>query len=151
MLRSTLQAFSARTLKPITRIPRFLYSTNSQPPPDLDQGEKQIYDKLAERFSPSHLQVQDVSGTYSFREYAIASENKVPVIGGCGSFYAITIASKSFTDLSTVRQHRLVNDALKEEIKGIHGLQVRIISFYASYTGAEDLRQLKTIPDSEQK
>lgn len=76
---------------------------------------------------------------------------KVPVIGGCGSFYAITIASKSFTDLSTVKQHRLVNDALKEEIKGIHGLQVHIISFYASYTGAEDLRQLKTIPDSEQK
>ena len=45
-------------------------------------------------------------------------------IGGCGSFYAITIASQAFKGLSIVKQHRLVNDALKKEIEGIHGLQV---------------------------
>ena len=45
-------------------------------------------------------------------------------VGGCGSFYAITIASQAFKGLSIVKQHRLVNDALKKEIEGIHGLQV---------------------------
>jgi stress-induced morphogen len=45
-------------------------------------------------------------------------------LGGCGSFYAITIASTAFKGLPIVKQHRLVNDVLKEEIKGIHGLQV---------------------------
>ena len=38
------------------------YSTTTTPPPDLDEGEKRIYDKLTEKFTPSHLQVQDVSG-----------------------------------------------------------------------------------------
>jgi stress-induced morphogen len=39
--------------------------------------------------------------------------------GGCGSFYAISVTSSAF------KEHRLVNDALKQEIEGIHGLQVR--------------------------
>ncbi|KAL5508085.1 hypothetical protein ACEPAH_5703 [Sanghuangporus vaninii] len=69
------------------------------------EGERQIYSKLQERFNPSRLQVQDVSG-------------------GCGTFYAITIASKAFADLPMVQQHRLVNKTLKEDIEGIHGLQV---------------------------
>lgn len=46
-------------------------------------------------------------------------------IGGCGSFYAIKIKSEAFKGLPMVKQHRMVNDALKEEIQGIHGLQVR--------------------------
>ncbi|ETW84476.1 hypothetical protein HETIRDRAFT_17930, partial [Heterobasidion irregulare TC 32-1] len=81
------------------------YSAASSPPPNLDSGEQVIYHKLTERFKPSELLVQDVSG-------------------GCGSFYAITIASQAFKGLSIVKQHRLVNDALKKEIEGIHGLQV---------------------------
>ena len=44
--------------------------------------------------------------------------------GGCGSFYAISISSRAFEGLSMIKQHRLVNDALKQEIQGIHGLQV---------------------------
>ena len=46
-------------------------------------------------------------------------------VGGCGSFYAISIASEAFKGLSIIKQHRLVNEALKQEIEGIHGLQVR--------------------------
>ena len=49
--------------------------------------------------------------------------------GGCGSFYAITIASEAFKGLPTIKQHRLVNEVLKEDIEGIHGLQVRIRRF----------------------
>lgn len=48
--------------------------------------------------------------------------------GGCGSFYAISIAHESFKGLSTIKQHRVVNELLKEEIKGMHGLQVSRIS-----------------------
>lgn len=44
--------------------------------------------------------------------------------GGCGSFYAISITSNAFKGLNTVKQHRLVNETLKKEIEGIHGLQV---------------------------
>jgi stress-induced morphogen len=45
-------------------------------------------------------------------------------IGGCGSFYAIEISSPAFKGLSMIKQHKLVNECLKEDIKGIHGLQV---------------------------
>lgn len=45
--------------------------------------------------------------------------------GGCGTFYAISISSEAFKGLPTVKQHRLVNETLKQEIEGIHGLQVR--------------------------
>jgi acid stress-induced BolA-like protein IbaG/YrbA len=45
-------------------------------------------------------------------------------VGGCGSFYAILVSSPAFKGLSTIKQHKLVNEVLKEDIKGIHGLQV---------------------------
>lgn len=53
-------------------------------------------------------------------------------VGGCGTFYAISIASEAFRGLSTVKQHRLVNEVLKEEIEGIHGLQVRLFLLSAT-------------------
>ncbi|CAL1702114.1 unnamed protein product [Somion occarium] len=74
--------------------------------PALDAGEQVIYNKLKEKFSPKELRVQDVSG-------------------GCGSFYAISITSDAFKGLPTVKQHRLVNETLKKEIEGIHGLQLK--------------------------
>ncbi|THH08121.1 hypothetical protein EW145_g2906 [Phellinidium pouzarii] len=40
-------------------------------------------------------------------------------------FYAISITSKAFKDIPVVKQHRLVNEVLKEEIRGIHGLQLK--------------------------
>jgi stress-induced morphogen len=76
--------------------------------PPLSEGEHAIRAKLTDRFSPSQLRVQDVSG-------------------GCGTFYAITIASKAFQGLSIVKQHQLVTDTLKREIEGIHGLQIKTI------------------------
>ncbi len=39
--------------------------------------------------------------------------------------YAIEIASDRFKGLSTVKQHRLVNEVLREEISGWHGVQLR--------------------------
>ncbi|KAI0029541.1 bola-like protein [Vararia minispora EC-137] len=82
-----------------------LYSVATLPQ-GLDTGEKAIFEKLAARFQPSELRVQDISG-------------------GCGSFYAISITSDAFRDLPTIKQHRMVNETLKQEIEGIHGLQLK--------------------------
>jgi len=38
------------------------------------------------------------------------------------------ISSPAFKGLNTIKQHKLVNECLKEDIKSIHGLQVRIQS-----------------------
>jgi len=78
----------------------------STQPPARDEGEQNIFQKLSERFSPVGLQVEDMSG-------------------GCGTFYAISITSESFRGMPVIKQHRLVNDTLKKEIAGIHGLQLK--------------------------
>ncbi|KAG6914300.1 hypothetical protein DXG01_001208 [Tephrocybe rancida] len=72
--------------------------------PEQLEGERLITNKLAERFAPCQVKVQDVSG-------------------GCGSFYAINISSPAFAGLSVVKQHRLVTETLKEEMPDMHGLQ----------------------------
>jgi len=83
--------------------------------------EKAIYEKLTAKFEPSQLQVQDVSG---IRVHDSLHMRPSILLGGCGTFYAIVIASNRFHGLPIVNQHRLVTDALKSEIEGIHGLQV---------------------------
>ena len=50
-------------------------------------------------------------------------------IGGCGTFYNIIVASEQFKGLPLVKQQRLVNQTLKDEIKGIHGLQVCLMPY----------------------
>lgn len=110
-------------------------SENQSVPETLSKGEEAIRRKLASRFQPSKLEVQDVSGeddelrlrdgcftTSSFLFYSS---------GGCGTFYAISIASSQFAGLPMVKQHRLVTEELKKEIEGIHGLQVRAAIFNA--------------------
>lgn len=39
--------------------------------------------------------------------------------------YGIEIVSRSFKGLPVVKQHRLVQEVLKEEIKGWHGVQLK--------------------------
>ncbi|KAF8897222.1 bola protein [Infundibulicybe gibba] len=100
-----------RRLVPTTTLNLRRLATNQStpaPPSDLTEGEQVIHAKLADRFAPSQLQVQDVSG-------------------GCGSFYAITIASQAFKGLPIVKQHKLVTETLKKDIEGIHGLQIKTI------------------------
>lgn len=36
----------------------------SSPPVDLSEGEREIYQKLTDKFSPTALRVQDISGTH---------------------------------------------------------------------------------------
>ncbi|KAJ7873280.1 bola-like protein, partial [Mycena olivaceomarginata] len=76
------------------------------PPVESLNKEQLIYNKLTERFSPSQLEILDVSG-------------------GCGTFFAITIASETFKGIPMVKQHQLVTRTIKEEIEEIHGLQIK--------------------------
>jgi stress-induced morphogen len=69
-------------------------------------GEKMIHEKLANTLEASKLSVADISG-------------------GCGSMYAIEITSKRFVGLSLLKQHRVVSDLLKDEIKAMHGIQIK--------------------------
>ncbi|KAF6205700.1 hypothetical protein GE061_019873 [Apolygus lucorum] len=50
------------------------------------------------------------------------------VSGGCGAMYEIYVEAPQFKGLSIVKQHRLVTDALKEEIKDMHGLRIQTSS-----------------------
>ncbi|KAF1965602.1 bola-like protein [Bimuria novae-zelandiae CBS 107.79] len=83
------------------------YATATPEPPDyLNEAELQIFNKIKAELQPVTLEVQDISG-------------------GCGSMYALQIESERFKGLSVIKQHKMVNEVLKEEIKGWHGVQLR--------------------------
>ncbi|KAJ1334998.1 BolA-like protein 3 [Microdochium nivale] len=101
----------------VPRLPssRAAYSSESTPPPTttppakpdyLDEAESQIWDKLSAELAPTELSVKDISG-------------------GCGSMYGIEIASEKFRGANMLKQQRMVNAALGEQIKGWHGVQLR--------------------------
>ncbi|XP_061029681.1 bolA-like protein 3 isoform X1 [Eubalaena glacialis] len=46
------------------------------------------------------------------------------ISGGCGAMYEIQIKSEEFKEKRTVQQHQMVPQALKEEIKCMHGLWI---------------------------
>ncbi|TFK74505.1 bola-like protein [Pluteus cervinus] len=84
------------------------YSTNDVVDPPTSEGEQKLVDMLKAKLTPTRVRVQDVSG-------------------GCGTFYAIEIESEAFKGLSMVKQHKLVSEALKQEIEGMHGLQIKTL------------------------
>ncbi|KAK3071282.1 hypothetical protein LTR53_008905 [Teratosphaeriaceae sp. CCFEE 6253] len=82
-------------------------STSAVEPPDyLDESERRIFETLKSELQPTKLEVQDVSG-------------------GCGSMYALDIVSERFRGLPVIKQHRLVNTVLGEDIKRWHGVQLK--------------------------
>ena len=49
-----------------------------------------------------------------------------PALGGCGQSFDIKIVSKDFEGVGTLARHRMVNNALKDEISCLHAFsQVR--------------------------
>ncbi|KAF2678162.1 bola-like protein, partial [Lentithecium fluviatile CBS 122367] len=90
--------------------PRRAYSTPSAPPPEppdyLNEAELRIFNKVKVELEPVRLEVQDISG-------------------GCGTMYALEIESPKFQGLTVFKQHKMVNEVLKEDIKGWHGVQLR--------------------------
>ncbi|KAL1768267.1 bolA 3 [Sigmodon hispidus] len=70
------------------------------------EGEIKVTQILKEKFPrATAIQVTDISG-------------------GCGAMYEIKIESEEFKQKRTVEQHQMVNQALKEEIKEMHGLRI---------------------------
>ncbi|XP_068174444.1 bolA-like protein 3 [Antennarius striatus] len=58
-------------------------------------------------------------------KFPLASSLKVvDISGGCGAMYEVHIESSEFKGKRTIQQHQLVNQALKEEIQGMHGLRI---------------------------
>ncbi|KAG6323271.1 hypothetical protein E4U22_006598 [Claviceps purpurea] len=97
-----------------SRTPRFFYHTTppqrqpqqaSPEQPSMSPAEESIAERLRKELQPTELLVRDVSG-------------------GCGSMYAIDIASPAFKGLSMLKQQRMVNAALGELMKGWHGVQL---------------------------
>jgi len=46
------------------------------------------------------------------------------ISGGCGAMYEIFVESPDFKGIRLVKQHQMVTEALKGEIKDMHGLRV---------------------------
>mmetsp|Transcript_5037 Transcript_5037/g.7521 ORF Transcript_5037/g.7521 Transcript_5037/m.7521 type:complete len:104 (-) Transcript_5037:229-540(-) len=44
---------------------------------------------------------------------------------GCGAKFSIVVVSNSFEGVPLLERHRMVNDALKEEMKSIHALSMK--------------------------
>ncbi|XP_052712904.1 bolA-like protein 3 [Crassostrea angulata] len=73
---------------------------------DLTEGEKKIISVLKTKFpSATKVEAQDISG-------------------GCGAMYTVFVEAEEFRGQRTIKQHRMVNEALKEEIKDMHGLRI---------------------------
>jgi stress-induced morphogen len=75
-------------------------------PEHLNEKEKMIWELLMKELQCTSLEVQDISG-------------------GCGSMYGIDVVSERFRGLNMLKQQRLVNRVLGEEIKGWHGVQLK--------------------------
>lgn len=58
------------------------------------------------QFQPSKIKVTDTSG-------------------GCGAMFDINIESDKFTGKPLVQQHKMVTNAIKAEIKSMHGLTLK--------------------------
>jgi stress-induced morphogen len=75
-------------------------------PDHLNDKERAIWDKLMAELNCTELLVQDISG-------------------GCGSMYGIDIVSEKFRGLNMLKQQRLVNQVLGDDIKQWHGIQLK--------------------------
>ncbi|XP_008545533.1 bolA-like protein 3 isoform X2 [Microplitis demolitor] len=70
------------------------------------QAEEKMTSILRNKFPKAHtIEVNDISG-------------------GCGAMFEVNVITSEFNGLSTVKQHRLINDTLKNEIKDMHGIRI---------------------------
>ncbi|XP_055693436.1 bolA-like protein 3 [Lutzomyia longipalpis] len=74
--------------------------------------------------NPVKFTESDLKKTLS-QKFPAAEEIAVEDIsGGCGAMFEIFVRSKEFKGLTTVKQHRLITETLKEQIKDMHGLRI---------------------------
>lgn len=81
---------------------------------------EQMHARLADRLTPTHLQVLDESSAHAGHVGANGT--------GFGTHFRVRISSPFFTDKRRVAQHRLVYDALQEFIdQGVHALAIEVL------------------------
>ncbi|KAI1430542.1 bola-like protein [Xylaria sp. CBS 124048] len=100
----TFQSSASRAVKP--PLSGAKPSNFYEKPRYLSEAESAIWDKLKAAFNPTYLVVQDISG-------------------GCGSMYGIEIESEAFRNHNMLKQQRMVNAILADEMKTWHGIQLR--------------------------
>ncbi|KAK9474759.1 bola protein [Dipodascopsis tothii] len=111
---------AVRAARPATRVFRAapaafavrgrFYSVSAEPAalvkdPAMNEYEAYLFDMLAKALEPTRLSVQDISG-------------------GCGSMFAIDVGSTKFKGIPMIKQHRMVNEILQDEIKKWHGVKL---------------------------
>ena len=85
-----------------------------------DSLEQQMHQALAQRLSPTALEVLDESWQHAGHAGANGT--------GFGTHFRVRISSPLFTGKRRVAQHRLVYDALQEFIdQGVHALAIEVL------------------------
>uniref|UniRef100_A0AC34QAS8 Bola-like protein n=1 Tax=Panagrolaimus sp. JU765 TaxID=591449 RepID=A0AC34QAS8_9BILA len=70
------------------------------------ETEQKIAEKLKQTFKNAKVvQAEDISG-------------------GCGSMYRIVIESPEFAGIMKIKQHKMVTECLKDDIKSWHGIVI---------------------------
>ncbi|KAL9643803.1 hypothetical protein ABK040_013286 [Willaertia magna] len=78
-----------------------------------------ISEHLLKDILQKHFQYEDKENTQVDPNLIIKVND---MSGGCGAMFDILVVSKKFEGLSMVKQHKMVMELLKKEIKSIHGL-----------------------------
>lgn len=92
-------------------------------------SEDSLKAAIIDRLKASHVDITDMSGLFSV--LSLPKITKVPAVpyliltlppsaGGCGQAFSVVIVSPEFSAKNSLKRHRLVNSALKEEIAAIH-------------------------------
>ncbi len=81
---------------------------------------EKITEKITKALEPTQISVEDESHLHAGHAGARP---------GGQTHFRITVVSARFTDLSLVKRHRLINEALAEELQGpIHALAIKALS-----------------------
>lgn len=59
------------------------------------------------------------------KELQAAAVTVIDTSGGCGSAFEVAVVSPLFDGKPLIARHRLINEALKEEMKNIHALSIK--------------------------
>lgn len=89
-------------------------------------SEDYLKTALAERIQAIHVDITDMSGASNLLSPP-GTKRSTPGLtakkkkkGGCGQAFSALIVSPEFAGKNSLKRHRLVNSALKEEIAAIH-------------------------------
>ena len=113
------------------RVGRSTYSTSTndslEAPDYLSEGELKVFKKIKETLQPTKLEVC-ISSSLSHHGTSHRIPQVQDISGGCGSMYALDIVSDQFKGLTVIKQHRLVNKVLGDDMKAWHGVQMKTMA-----------------------